>query len=315
MQYRQVGKNGLRVSVIGLGSWLTLGGTVEEQKGKNIIFSSFENGITFFDTADVYAHGDAEKFYGKILKEFRRPDLVIATKCFWPMSDNPNDKGLSRKHIIESVNASLKRLQTDYIDIEKCHRYDESTPVEETCRAFNSLIEQGKILYWGTSEWTKEQIQDAVELCEKYNLHKPISNQPQYSLLARDIEKNGVLDYCDDAGIGQVVWSPLAQGILTGKYNRQRDEKKGRLYNEKQSIFMKRFVNDENMAKVDKLLKISSDLGHTAASVALAWCLRKNIVSSVITSATNEDQLEENLKASEISLPDDAISELNSIFI
>jgi aryl-alcohol dehydrogenase-like predicted oxidoreductase len=300
--------------VIGMGSWLTLGGSVERKAGDKIIRYAFDNGINFFDTADVYAKGEAEKFLGNSLKNFKRQDLVIATKCFGAMSQKPNDKGLSRKHIFESVNNSLVNLKTDYIDIYQCHRYDPDTTLEETCRAFNTLIELGKILYWGVSEWSKKQIEDAVNFCEINGLHKPVSNQPQYSMLSRDIETNGVMNYCSKQGIGLVVWSPLAQGVLTGKYNGKKIDKDSRLMDKNNNVFVKKLASEENLKKVEKLIKIAEELETTPSNVALAWCLRKEIVSSVITSSTKEIQLKENLKASELELSGNILKQTEQIF-
>ncbi len=314
MKYRRIGNCGARVSVIGFGSWLTIGGSVGKETGENLINVAFDNGINFFDTADVYSRGLAEEFLGKTLGNFRRKDLFIASKCYWPVTDKPNDKGLSRKHIMESVHNSLKNLRTDYIDLYQCHRADSESTIEETCRAFNTLIEQGKILYWGVSEWTRDEIKDAVDFCEKSNLHKPISNQPQYSLLAREIEYNGVMNYCETHGIGLVVWSPLAQGVLTGKYNKKEIDQDSRLGDEKNNVFVKRLASEENLQKVGELIKISEELEITVSNLALAWCLRKEIVSSAITSATKESQLKENLKAGDIQLAKEVFDKVDEIF-
>ena len=314
MKYRNLGKCGAKVSVISLGSWLTIGGTVDNKKSGNLIKLGFEKGINFFDTADVYNYGMAEITLGKSLKDFRRQDLFIASKCFGKMSDEPNDKGLSRKHIFESVHKSLKNLKTDYIDLYQCHRYDPDTTLGETCRAFNTMIEQGKILYWGVSEWSKDEIKNALEICEKYNLHKPVSNQPQYSLFSRDIESNGVQDICRKNGIGLVVWSPLAQGVLTGKYNKKKIENDSRLKDKKNNAFVKNFVNDENLNKVGELIKLSEKTGISVSNLALAWCLRDETVSSAITSATKESQLKENIKASETELTEEILTEIEKIF-
>ncbi len=314
MKYRRIGKCGSRVSVIGFGSWLTVGGQVEKKTGMKLIKTAFDNGINFFDTADEYSHGRAEKFLGKALKNFKRQDLFIASKCFWPMSDKPNDRGLSRKHILESVHISLTSLKTNYIDLFQCHRYDLETPVEETCRAFNTLIEQGKILYWGVSEWSKDQIKEALTICEKNNLHKPVSDQPQYSLLSREIETNGVIDICQKQGMGLVVWSPLAQGVLTGKYNSKKVDKNSRLMDKKNNIFVKRLATKENLEKVEKLIEIAKDIKISVSCLALAWCLRKEIVSSAITSATRESQLKENLKAADTELPEEVLKMIEEIF-
>jgi len=313
MLYRRIGKCGSRVSVLGFGSWLTIGGTVDKKTATKLIRSAFDNGINFFDTADVYSNGKAEKFLGSAMQEFKRSELFLASKCYWPMTDKPNDRGLSRKHITESVHGSLKNLKTDYIDLYQCHRYDFETPVEETCRAFNTIIEQGKIIYWGTSEWTKDQLMEAVSICEKFNLHKPVSNQPQYSLLAREIESNGVLDYCEKEAIGLVVWSPLAQGVLTGKYNKKKFDKGSRLLDKKNNVFVKKLASEENLQKVERLSAISNEMGTTVSNLSLAWCLRKEFVSSAITSATKAQQLKENLKASELVIPEDVLMKIEEI--
>ncbi|MBK6536710.1 MAG: aldo/keto reductase family protein [Ignavibacteria bacterium] len=314
MKYRNLGKCGAKVSVISLGSWLTIGGTVDNKRSGNLIKLGYDKGINFFDTADVYNYGMAEITLGKSLKDFRRQDLFIASKCFGKMSDEPNDKGLSRKHIFESVHKSLKNLKTDYIDLYQCHRYDPDTTLGETCRAFNTMIEQGKILYWGVSEWSKDEIKNALEICEKYNLHKPVSNQPQYSIFSRDIESNGVQDICRENGIGLVVWSPLAQGVLTGKYNKKKIENDSRLKDKKNNTFVKNFVNDENLNKVGELIKLSEKTGISVSNLALAWCLRDETVSSAITSATKESQLKENIKASETELTEEILTEIEKIF-
>ncbi len=314
MKYRRIGNCGARVSVIGLGSWLTLGGSVDEKEGRKITLKALESGINFIDTADVYARGKAEQFLGKTLQGLKRQDLFIASKCYWPMSDNPNDRGLSRKHIFESVHNSLKYLKTDYIDLYQCHRYDEDTTVEETCRAFNTLIEQGKILYWGTSEWTAVQIKSAYEFCLKNGLHKPVSNQPQYSLLHRNIETNGVLAYCKTKGIGQVVWSPLAQGVLTGKYDTGTPAVDTRLGNKRSSMFVESYLTSANRQRVHKLVMIAEELDTTPSCLALQWCLRNEIVASAITSATKLPQLVENLKAGEIDIPANVISKIDKLF-
>lgn len=313
LKFRRIGNCGAKVSVIGFGSWLTIGGTVDSKTARELVRTAFDCGINFFDTADVYGFGSAEKFLGKTLKEIKRQDLFIATKCFGKMSDNPNDKGLSRKHIFESVHNSLKNLKTDYIDLMQCHRYDNETEPEETCRAFNTLIEQGKILYWGTSEWTKDEISSAVNICEKNNIHKPVSNQPQYSMFAREIEKNGVMKYCREKGIGQVVWSPLAQGVLTGKYNRKNIDRNSRLLDKNNNRFVKNFAVRKNLDKVDKLINLSGEIGISVSNLALAWCLRNEIISSAITSATKLQQLKENIKAADVELSEAVLNKTEKI--
>ncbi|MFC1960032.1 aldo/keto reductase, partial [Chloroflexota bacterium] len=215
MEYRRLGTSGLQVSKLSLGGWTTFGELVKDQQiARDIIVQAYDAGVNFFDIADAYAGGEAERQMGQILKQFPRHTLVISSKAYWPQSDDINDRGLSRKHLVESVEKSLGRIGTDYLDMFFCHRYDEETSLEETVRALNDLIVQGKILYWGTSEWTGAQIQAAVDLCEKYSLHKPIVEQPQYNLLVRDKVENDVVPVAEANGMGLVVFSPLASGIL-----------------------------------------------------------------------------------------------------
>jgi voltage-dependent potassium channel beta subunit len=317
MKYRQLGKYGVKLSEISLGSWLTFGYGVENKAAMECISAAIECGINFFDTADVYNKGAAEKSLGKILfKELnvRRDDVFAATKCYFPITDKPNDQGLSRKHIFESVHHSLKRLKTDYIDLMQCHRYDQFTPLEETCRAFNDLILQGKILYWGVSEWSAENIEDAVKVCEKYNLHKPVSNQPQYNIIRPQIETNGVIAVSEKYGLGQVVWSPLAQGILTGKYSGGNIPKNSRAASEKMNWFLKDRIDKDVVDKVDKLKAITDEMGVTPAQLALAWCLRTPNVTSAIIGASRKKQVEENCKAVEIIFTDELEIKVKEIF-
>jgi voltage-dependent potassium channel beta subunit len=304
MRYRQLGKYGVKLSVIGIGSWLTYGMSIDNKTALKCIKTALDNGINFFDTADIYNKGKAESALGKILfKEIdiRREDAVIASKCFWPMSPDPNDQGLSRKHIIESVHKSLRRLKIDYIDLYQCHRHDPDTPIEETCRAFNDLIKQGKILYWGVSEWSSENIEEAAGTCEKYNLHKPVSNQPQYNIIRPQIETNGVIAVSQKYGMGQVVWSPLAQGLLSGKYSGGKIPKGSRGANDRINIFMKdNLTNKDLLHRVDRFKKLAEDSRCTASQLALAWCLRNKSVASTITSASKPEQVVENCGAAEI---------------
>ncbi len=317
MKYRQLGKYGVQLSAVGLGSWLTYGLGIENKTGKECVSAAFDNGINFFDSADVYNKGLAEKAYGKILfKELglRRDDVVLATKCYFPMSNMPNDQGLSRKHIIESVNHSLKRLKTDYIDLMQCHRFDAKTPLEETCRAFNDLMLQGKILYWGVSEWSAQNIEDAVMICEKYSLHKPVSNQPQYNIIRPQIETNGVIDISEKYGLGQVVWSPLAQGVLTGKYSGGKIPKDSRAANEKMNWFLKDKLDKEILDKVDNLKAYTDGMNVTLSQFALAWCLRKKNITSTITSASKIEQVIENCGAAEIEFTEEMDAKVREIF-
>lgn len=317
MKYRQLGKYGVKLSEISLGSWLTFGHGVSHKAAFECVSTALKQGINFFDTADVYNKGEAEKTLGKILfreLNVRRDDVFVGTKCYFPMSFMPNDQGLSRKHIFESVNHSLKRLKTDYIDLMQCHRFDNYTPVEETCRAFNDLILQGKILYWGVSEWSAVNIEEAVQVCEKYNLHKPVSNQPQYNIIRSQIETNGVIEVSEKYGLGQVVWSPLAQGVLTGKYSGGKIPKNSRAANEKMNWFLKDRIEKEVVGKVDKLKIVADEIGVTLAQFSLAWCLRKPNITSVIIGATRKEQVVENSKAVDIIFTDELDNKVKEIF-
>lgn len=317
MKYRQLGKYGIRLSEIGLGSWLTYGHGVGGDTARKCVKAAIDCGINFFDSSDAYNHGEAEKTYGKLLfGEFkvRRDDVVMATKCFFPMSKLPNDQGLSRKHIFESVHHSLKRFRTDYIDLFQCHRFDPNTPLEETCRAYNDLIQQGKILYWGVSEWTAQNIEDAVLICEKYNLHKPVSNQPQYNIIRSQIETNGVIEISEKYGLGQVVWSPLAQGLLTGKYSGGKIPKDSRAANPKMNIFLKDYIDKDVVDKVERLKAVTDAVGITLAQFALAWCLRKKNITSAITSGSKKQQVVENCGAVDIEFTQELEAKVKEIF-
>ncbi len=306
MQYRKLGKWGVKVSEVSLGSWLTFGHATDEETAAQCIYRAYELGINLFDTANVYAGGRAEEVMGKALKAFKRDSYVLATKVYFPMGNGPNDRGLSRKHIFEQCHASLKRLGTDYIDLYQCHRYDRDTPLEETVRAMGDLIRQGKILYWGVSEWSASQILDAVHLCQQMNIDPPVSNQPHYNMLGREIEKE-VLPMCERVGMGNIVFSPLAQGVLTGKYQPGSPPPPDtRAADDSSNMFMRWLMSDEVLGKVQKLRPIAERNGLTMAQMALAWCLRQPMVSSVIIGARKVSQIEDNVKASGVTLsPED----------
>ena len=316
MEYRKIGKWGVKVSAIGLGSWLTYGGGVEEQAATEQIQFAFENGINFFDTANVYSAGRGEITVGKALKNYKRNDFVLATKVFFPMGTGPNDRGLSRKHIFEQCHASLQRLQMDYIDLYQCHRFDQDVPIYEIVRAMDDLSRQGKILYWGVSEWQAEQIEEACNLSLKLNAMPPISNQPQYNMLQRDIE-NKVIPTASKFGLGQVVFSPLAQGVLTGKYKPgQPFPSDSRAANEKMNSFLvgRPTISRESLEVVERLTKIAEqELGTTMAAMALAWCLRSPNISSVIIGATKTTQIAENIKAAGLELRSDLLSKIEDL--
>lgn len=306
MQYRKLGKWGVKVSEVSLGSWLTFGHATDEETAAQCIYRAYELGINLFDTANVYAGGRTEEVMGRALKAFPRDSYVLATKVYFPMGNRPNDRGLSRKHIFEQCHASLRRLGTDYIDLYQCHRYDRETPLEETVRAMGDLIRQGKILYWGVSEWSASQILDAVHLCQQMNIDPPVSNQPHYNMLGREIERE-VLPMCERVGMGNIVFSPLAQGVLTGKYQPGSPPPPDtRAADESSNMFMRWLMSDEVLTKVQKLRPIAERNGLTMAQLALAWCLRQPMVSSVIIGARKVSQIEDNVKASGVQLsPED----------
>ena len=303
----------MRVSEISLGSWLTYGATVDVGGASEIVAAALDLGINFFDTADVYASGAAEESLREALKGAARHKVVIATKAFFPMSDDVNDRGLSRKHLFESVDASLRRLGTDYVDLHQCHRADDSVPLDETVRAYEDLIRAGKVLYWGVSEWNEKQIADAVRSAERCGGYAPISNQPQYSMLRRGIERE-VLRTCEREGIGQVVWSPMAQGVLTGKYATGVRPEGTRAAHPFQSRFMEAFLTEDVLARVEQLRPLAGDLGLTMSQLALAWCLRQPNVASAIVGATTPAQIEENAKAAGVVLAAEVVAKIEKLF-
>ena len=313
MEYRRLGRSGLEVSSIAVGSWLTFGSSVEVAETAKLIHAAYELGVNFFDTADVYARGRSEEAIGQALRGIPRRYVVIASKCFFPMSQAPNDHGLSRKHVVESVEASLRRLGTDYLDLHQCHRADPHTPLEETVRAYEDLIRQGKVLYWGVSEWRAAQIVDACRIADRRNAYAPISNQPQYSILRRGIERE-VLPVSEREGLGQVVFSPLAQGALTGKYSGGARPEGSRAVDDERNQFMGDFLRPEVLARVDALDPIARELGVTRPQLALAWCLREPGVASAIVGVTREAQLRENVAASGVTLPEEALRRIDALF-
>lgn len=313
MQYRHLGRAGVRVSTISLGSWLTYGNAVEEEVAVNCIQKAYEAGVNFFDTANVYNRGSAERTVGRALSAFPRESYVLATKVYFPMGEGPNDRGLSRKHIVEQCNASLRRLNVDYIDLYQCHRYDPETPVEEVLRALDDLVTQGKVLYTGVSEWAAYQISDAAHTARELNLDKIVSNQPVYNMLTRYIERE-VIPVCEREGIGQVVFSPLAQGVLTGKYQPGQQPQQGtRAANSQLNMFMADLMSDKTLTAVQNLQKLAQQGGYTLSQLALAWVLRQPNVSSAIIGASRPEQVEENVKASEITLSQDMLQHIDEI--
>ncbi|RYG72326.1 aldo/keto reductase [bacterium] len=314
MNYRNLGRAGVKVSEVGLGSWLTYGNATENQTARQCVEKAYDLGINFFDTANVYARGESEKVVGNALKSYRRDSFVLATKVFFPMGDGPNDRGLSRKHIIEQAHLSLKRLGTDYIDLYQCHRYDNGVPLEETLRALDDLIRQGKVLYAGVSEWSATNISDALAIAEKRGYDRIVSNQPNYSALVRGVEQE-VIPLCEQEGIGQVVFSPLAQGILTGKYKpNQAPPTDSRAADPKQNHFLAPDKFDAaQLERVQNLRPLAAKLGLSMAQLALAWCLRQPNVSSVIIGASRPSQVEDNVKASGAKASAEDFAEMDRI--
>jgi voltage-dependent potassium channel beta subunit len=302
MKYRRLGRAGMKVSTVSLGAWTTYGGSVQDKKLiTDIVAKAFEKGVNFFDNADAYARGAGETFMGEVFADLEIPrhQLVLSTKVFWPMSDGVNDRGLSRKHVLESIELSLERMQTDYVDVYFAHRYDPETPMEEIVEAFSDVVRSGQAHYWGTSEWSAAQIAEAHTLATAHGLVAPVTEQPQYSLLYRERVEGEILPVTEAKGIGLVVWSPLAMGMLTGKYDDGVPEGSRFAANDG---FRERFFTDANVARIKALKPIADDLGITRAQLALAWVLRQSGVSSVITGATKVAQIEETVAASDVDL-------------
>lgn len=311
MQYRRLGDSGMKISTIALGGWINYGeGKVDEDLARQVIETAYDQGINFFDIADVYGKGEAEKQMGAVLKQYPRHTLVISTKVYFPMSDDVNDRGLSRKHIFESIDRSLANIGTDYIDIYFCHRADPDTPIIETVRAMNDLINMGKVLYWGTSEWTPAQVTEAYEIAMRYGWHPPKTDQPQFSMLHRERVEKQLLPVTLPRGIGLVVFSPLGQGMLTGKYDQGIPEN-SRFFREQWAA--ERFINDKNATVVRNLKPIADSLNITRAQLALAWVLSKSGVSSAITSATRPEQIIDSVKAADVRLSTEVLDQIDAV--
>jgi aryl-alcohol dehydrogenase-like predicted oxidoreductase len=313
MQYVNLGRSGLRISRLSIGSWLTFGSSVDARLTEDCVRAALDGGVNVIDTADIYARGGAEDALGTFLPSLTRHKLVLATKLFWPMSDDPNDRGLSRKHISESIDGSLRRLKTDYIDLYQCHRYDEATPLDETVRAMGDLIRQGKVLYWGVSCWTAAQIVDACHTADQLGAPRPVSNQPPYNLMTRDIEAD-VIPTSAAEGLSQIVFSPLAQGVLTGKYSGGTRPEGSRGADQERNTFMDRGLAPENLKRVDAMVTIAGDLKVTPAQLALAWCLRESNVASVIFGATKVSQVVDNIEAASLRLSENVLDALEQVF-
>jgi aryl-alcohol dehydrogenase-like predicted oxidoreductase len=314
MNYRNLGKWGLKVSEIAIGSWMTdLGGRDAADVARETIRIAHENGVNFFDCADAYSGGEAEKFLGQVLREFPRSSYVVSSKVFFGVGPGANDWGLSRKHIFEQIDKSLKNMQMDYLDMYFCHRFDATTPMEETLQALSDLVVQGKVLYYGVSEeWGAARINKALGIIKELGLRPLSVIQPQYNMIDRYIEDE-IVSVCEENGIGIVPFSPLSQGLLTGKYKKNQPLPEGSRATHQMDKQINNLLTDENLDKVEKLTKIASDLGTSMSVLALGWVLRKPIISSVITGATKPEQLKNNIKASGFQIPEDAMKEIEKI--
>jgi aryl-alcohol dehydrogenase-like predicted oxidoreductase len=316
MDFRYLGNSGMQISEITYGNWLTHGSQVENDVATRCVHAALDSGITSFDTADVYANGKAEEVLGAALKGQRRESVEVFTKVFWPVGPDPkgkNDTGLSRKHMMESIDNSLRRLQMDYVDLYQAHRYDIFTPLEETMQAFADIVHAGKALYVGVSEWSADQIREAHGLAKQLGISL-VSSQPQYSMLWRIIEGE-VVPTCRELGISQIVWSPIAQGVLTGKYqpgqaapqgSRATDEKGG-------ANMIKRWMSDDVLTRVQELRPIADELGLSLAQLAVAWVLQNDNVAAAIIGASRPEQVVENVKAAGVTIPDELLKRIDEV--
>jgi voltage-dependent potassium channel beta subunit len=311
MEYRHLGRSGLVISEIAYGNWITHASQITDEAAHACVRAALDAGITTFDTADVYAETRAEEVLGRALAGERREGLEIFTKVFWDVGPGQNDRSLSRKHIMEGIDGSLRRLQTDYVDLYQAHRYDHSTPLEETVIAFADVVRAGKALYIGVSEWTADQIRAGAELARELNVHL-VSNQPQYSMLWRVIEAQ-VIPACEELGIGQIVWSPMAQGVLTGKYLPGQPAPTGSRATTEDGSFMERFLSDDLLTRVQQLSPLAESAGLSLAQLAIAWVLQNSNVSAAIIGATRPEQVTENVKASGVRLDAELMKRIDEI--
>jgi voltage-dependent potassium channel beta subunit len=293
-----MGRSGLKLSAVSLGGWITFGGQIDDQSASDIVHRAYELGVNFYDNADVYSGGRAERALGAAIKDLPRQALVLSSKVFWRTFEGANGRGLSRKHIMESCEASLKRIGVDYLDVYFCHRYDNETPLEEVVRAMDDLIRQGKVLYWGSSEWRAAQIANAYRIADRWGLYRPAVEQPHYNMLVRRKFEVELAPAADDLGFGMVTWSPLRSGLLSGKYNKRMPED-ARLSLERYAD-LRGILSEESLEKARQISGVADEVGVTPAQLAIAWILRMPQVSSVISGATSVDQLVENLGALEV---------------
>lgn len=314
MHYRRLGKLGIKVSEISLGAWVTFGSQIDEKTASDLVHAAYDQGVNFFDNADVYAKGKAEEILGRAIADIPRENLVLSSKVFFPTSDAVNARGLSRKHITESLHASLKRMQVDYLDIYYCHRHDPDTTVQEVVQTMDMLVRRGEILYWGTSQWGVFHLMRAIAFAKQNGLIPPMVEQPKYNLFHRTYVENELSQLCSEYGIGLTTFSPLHSGVLTGKYNDGIPE--GSRAAMPDMGWMHSRITPEVIDKVRQLTDLAGEIGATTAQLSIAWLLRRKDVSSVITGATRLEQLDENLAASEFcdALSDDILDKIDSIF-
>ena len=310
MKYNNLGRSGLKVSELSLGSWITFGNNLDLAGVKSAMRAAVDRGVNFFDNAEAYARGEAEVLMGEAMREFRREDLVISTKIYWG-GNGPNDTGLSWKHLVEGTRASLRRLKVGYVDLLYCHRPDPTTPVDETVRAMDYIIRSGYAFYWGTSEWEAEQIASAYQLAEKYNCIPPTMEQPQYNMFYRERVEREYSPLCKKHGLGLTIWSPLASGILTGKYNEGIPKGSRLATNE----WLQKELKPERVGRVKALTQFAKELGFSMTQLAIAWCLKNKYVNTVITGATNVEQIDENLRSAEMKdrINDEAMKKIEHL--
>lgn len=313
MHYRRLGRSGLKVSEIALGSWVTFGNQIDEQTAADLIHVAYDRGVNYFDNADMYANGQAEVVMGRAIRDLPREALVISSKVYWPTMPGPNGRGLSRKHITESIHATLRRLDTDYVDLYYCHRFDSDTPLEEVVRTMDDLVHQGKVLYWGTSEWEPAQIAQGWGVARQFNLIPMSVEQPKYNLFNRKRVEEELAPLVHEHGIGLTTWSPLEYGILTGKYNDGIPE--GSRASLESMAWVRDRITAERIAIVRQLTDVARELEITPAQLALAWILRRKEVSAVITGATRPEQLEENLGGADAvsKLTDEVLDRIDAV--
>lgn len=317
MEYRRLGKSGLQVSALSFGSWLTFGKQIGDTTAKDLMAMAYDHGVNFFDNAEIYARGQSEVVMGEVLKQmgWSRDTYTVSSKVFFGTGgEGPTQKGLNRKHVVEACEAAMKRLQVDYLDLYFCHRPDKQTPIEETVWTMHNLIQQGKVLYWGTSEWSAQEIMEAHMVARQYNLIGPVMEQPQYNMLERSKVEVEYSQIYQTVGLGTTIWSPLASGILTGKYN-DGFPSDTRLNIEGLEWLKDRVLAEENLQRVKRLSQFAAELGVSMAKLAIAWCVKNPHVSTVILGASKLSQLEENLKAMEVvqMLTDEVMAKIEEL--